>query len=242
LVVSKASKRINQKDYMESDLGNPFMRIIATAFVVGGVSFAGGFIGPILFSESNLGPLVGFLVTGPLGTLLGALIGIVWSALRAQGRSIQAELWSLGCVGLLTLLYYLWLLNVMGFGALMLALGLEGLVVASGAFFLGSRKVWSSLPEFARTCGSVLLCAAVLIVLASMFPPVTQPWWVPAQAGSRALASEALPKVAFFLDSRFDGSWHDPEFAVDIGGLVREWCVIAAVAGGVSLFIVARRK
>jgi len=224
-------------DYADSGRTNPSLQIIATALVVGGISFVGGFIGPVLFSESNLGPLFGIFVTGPVGTLVGALIGIVRSALHAGGRTIRAELWWLGSVWVLSLLYS-WMFAVVGLGVV--PIGLQGLVVVTGAFLLGSSKVRRSLPELARKCGPVVLLAALLIVLTSIFPPVTPPWWVPQEARSRAAASEPLPKFAFFRDRRFDSSRHYPEFAVDRRGLVREWFVIAAVAGLVSLVAAAR--
>jgi hypothetical protein len=51
--------------------------------VVGGVSLAAGIAGPlVVWPEGNLGPLLGFLVTGPVGFALGAL-GAVW--LRKTG-------------------------------------------------------------------------------------------------------------------------------------------------------------
>ena len=228
-------------DDTDSGPTNPSRRIIATALVVGGVSFAAGFIGgPFLYPESNLAPLLGIFVTGPVGTLVGALIGIVRSALHAEGRSIGAELRWLGSVWGLTLLYSLFSAPLLGLG--IDSLGLQGLAVASGAFLLGSSKVRRSLPELVRKCGPVLLCAAILILLASIFPPVTHPWWAPEQARTKALASGPLPKFAFFLDSRFDASRHVPRFVVDTRGLAREWFVIAAVAGLVSLFITARSK
>lgn len=222
---------------MNSD--TPSLQIIVTALVVGGVSFIAGFILPLYFSTSNLGPLLGIFYTGPVGTLVGPLIGIVWSALHAGGRIIRAELWWLGSVLGLTLLYS------MVFGAALLgivAVPLMVLVIASGAFLLGNSKVCRSLPEAARRCGPMLLCAAVLILLTSMFPPVTSPWWGQEQARGRASVSEPLPKFAFVFDSRFDSNRHVPKFAVDRGDLAREWFVIAAVAGLVSIFIVARSK
>jgi hypothetical protein len=225
-------------DYRDSDRTNPSMRIVTTALVVGGASLAVGFIGPLVLSKSNLGPLLGILVTGPVGTLVGALIGIVRSALHAGGRSIRAELWWLGSIWVLSLLYSL-AYALVGLG--LVPLGLQGLVVASGAFLLRSEKVHRSLPELARTCGPVILLAAVLIVLTSIFPPVMTPWWDPQHAQSGA-ASEPLPKFAFFRDRRFDASRHVPEFAVDRGGLARYWIAIHAVAGVVSLLTIARSK
>jgi hypothetical protein len=226
-------------DHKDSERASPPLPIFITALLVGGVAFAVGFIGPAVFSESNLGPLLGIFVTGPVGTLVGALIGIVRSALHAGGRSIRAELWWLGFVWVLSLLYSL-AYSLVGLG--LVPLGLQGLVVASGAFLLGSDKVRKSLPELARKCGPVVLFAAVLIVFTSIFPPVMPPWWDPQHAQSRASASGPLPKFAFFRDRRFDASRHVPEFAVDRGGLARQWIAIHAIAGLVSLLIAARSK
>jgi hypothetical protein len=45
---------------------------------VGGVALALGFIGPLVLNpKANLGPLQGILLTGPVGFVLGALIGAV---------------------------------------------------------------------------------------------------------------------------------------------------------------------
>ncbi len=46
--------------------------------VIGGISFVAGFIGPIIFApEANQGPLLGIFITGPLGFLVGLIIGAV---------------------------------------------------------------------------------------------------------------------------------------------------------------------
>jgi hypothetical protein len=46
------------------------------AFIVGGVAFAAGFVGPVIFQpKANQGPLLGIFVTGPMGFVLGAVIG-----------------------------------------------------------------------------------------------------------------------------------------------------------------------
>jgi hypothetical protein len=52
-------------------------RVAAWGVGVGGVAFALGFFGPmILAPDANQGPLLGILITGPLGTLLGLTIGV----------------------------------------------------------------------------------------------------------------------------------------------------------------------
>lgn len=46
---------------------------------VGAVCFLIGFIGPIIITpKSNQGPLLGIFITGPLGFILGIIIGIIF--------------------------------------------------------------------------------------------------------------------------------------------------------------------
>lgn len=55
---------------------NAFLRIMGMACLVGLIGFVVGFFGPILVTpEANQGPLLGIFITGPLGFLLGLLIG-----------------------------------------------------------------------------------------------------------------------------------------------------------------------
>jgi len=55
------------------------------AFVVGIVGFALGFFGPMLFMpQSNQGPLIGIFLTGPLGVVVGALIGCVIGFIKSR--------------------------------------------------------------------------------------------------------------------------------------------------------------
>src|SRR6266513_2959571 len=55
---------------------------------VGGVSFAVGFVGPILLQpDSPQGPLLGFLYTGPLGAVAGALLGLAVGAVLQSRRA-----------------------------------------------------------------------------------------------------------------------------------------------------------
>jgi hypothetical protein len=54
---------------------------------VGAIGLFGGFVGPLLLSDSNLGPLLGILITGPLGFVAGALgagaFGVVGGGTRS---------------------------------------------------------------------------------------------------------------------------------------------------------------
>ena len=53
-----------------------------TSSVVGVVGFLAGFIGPIFwYPDSNVGPLLGIFVTGPFGSVAGAVLGASLGAL-----------------------------------------------------------------------------------------------------------------------------------------------------------------
>jgi hypothetical protein len=57
-------------------------------WMVGGIGLALGFVGPLVICpKSNLGPLLGILVTGPLGFAVGALGAVVVRA--ARGRAVD---------------------------------------------------------------------------------------------------------------------------------------------------------
>jgi hypothetical protein len=57
-----------------------FRRAIGPALLVGGIGFAAGFFGPMVFAPgANQGPLLGIFITGPLG-FLG---GLAWGVFRA---------------------------------------------------------------------------------------------------------------------------------------------------------------
>jgi energy-converting hydrogenase Eha subunit B len=49
------------------------------ALILGGIGFAGGFFGPIVFApEANQGPLLGIFITGPIGAILGGVLGAIF--------------------------------------------------------------------------------------------------------------------------------------------------------------------
>ncbi len=67
-----------------------FQRIFTWAMMVGGICFAVGFFGPIVWApDANQGPLLGIFITGPLGFLLGIAIGVVREIMGA-GRPVAA--------------------------------------------------------------------------------------------------------------------------------------------------------
>ena len=53
--------------------------VVLGALVTGGIGFAGGFFGPIIFTPgANQGPLLGIFITGPVGVILGAVGGAIY--------------------------------------------------------------------------------------------------------------------------------------------------------------------
>ncbi|MGR8981584.1 MAG: hypothetical protein ACU84H_16050 [Gammaproteobacteria bacterium] len=231
--VTESLKQMRSRDY---DQTHPSMKIILAAVVVWIISIVAS---SMYVSGSNLGFIFVIFVAGPIGILVGALIGVVWSALHAGDRSINIELVWLALVWILSLFYSLAYAFV-GMG--ILPIGLQWLMVASGAFLLRSSKVNKHLPEMARKCGKVVLFAAVLIIFTSMFPPVNPPWRAPQDVGSNGSVSELLPKFVIFSDPGFDASRNVPKFTIDRKYLAREWFVIAAIAGLVCLFFIVSRS
>lgn len=54
--------------------------------LLGLVGFVVGFVGPLIFTpDANQGPLLGLLITGPLGLVFGLIVGLI-AALRDRRR------------------------------------------------------------------------------------------------------------------------------------------------------------
>ena len=60
--------------------------VLCGALVLGAMGFAAGFFGPmILAPDANQGPLLGLFITGPAGTMIGAVGGFCSWALTKAG-------------------------------------------------------------------------------------------------------------------------------------------------------------
>ena len=62
-----------------------------TALLLGAIGLIIGFFGPILIgvlvgSQANLGPLWGIFVLGPVGVLLGAVIGLFFGLKKTRNK------------------------------------------------------------------------------------------------------------------------------------------------------------
>ena len=58
--------------------------VLLAGLAVGSLSFLAGFIGPMIFSSSNQGPLLGIFFTGPLGFVIGCVGGAAWTWSRSR--------------------------------------------------------------------------------------------------------------------------------------------------------------
>ena len=68
-------------------VGRPGMArwTLSFAFAIGAIAFLAGFAGPILLApDSPQGPLLGIFVTGSLGFMLGAAIGLAIGVTKSQ--------------------------------------------------------------------------------------------------------------------------------------------------------------
>jgi len=81
--------------------------IIVWAAVLGCTGFAAGFFGPIALNpEANQGPLVGILITGPLGALAGLVLGAIFRFLPVTDRLRLQALVLVSSILALGTLYY----------------------------------------------------------------------------------------------------------------------------------------
>ena len=59
------------------------------AVIFGGIGFAGGFFGPMVFApEANQGPLLGIFITGPAGFLLGSIAGFIYWKVKGAKKTL----------------------------------------------------------------------------------------------------------------------------------------------------------
>jgi hypothetical protein len=81
--------------------------VLTWVLVLGIGGFLAGFVGPmILQPESNQGPLVGIFITGPLGALLGLVVGLIARFLPITNGTRSAAMWTLCATLVLVTLFY----------------------------------------------------------------------------------------------------------------------------------------
>jgi hypothetical protein len=54
------------------------------AIILGVVGFLAGFVGPVMFRpDANQGPMLGLFITGPIGVVAGAALGLAIAYMRS---------------------------------------------------------------------------------------------------------------------------------------------------------------
>jgi len=200
----------------ESSSPDPSRLIGIAALVVGGIAFLLGYIGPLIVSYSNLGPLLGIFVTGPLGLLGGGLAGILMSARKSAGRIVIEELkWLLGAWSG-ALLFTLGS-SIVGISWMAILAQLAAIITATLLFYFLAVR----LPSWLKRRRAVVLLGAALILLTSIFPPLE-------------MSSDGA-MVGYFRDSRFDATTRVPEYSVSQLALLLTWTSITAAVGLILL-------
>jgi hypothetical protein len=223
-VILLQENAVTTPDLRTNRTPDPIERIVLWAAPTAGIAFALGFFGPMLLSTSNLGPLLGIFVTGPIGALLGTLVG----ALSVARDSIRTSIIAIAAAWLLTL-GYIWLaMSLAVFAAVVLPL--QFAVMAATASILLWPSTRTQLSDDAWRCGLVAMAAQAIILVTTLFPPVVRPWWGPATSEPAA----PLPLFAFILDLRFNGSRNIPLMVPNRPELALEWLVTMVAALGLA--------
>jgi len=210
---------------------DPMAQVILWTMVIGVASFVAGFAGPLFLSNSGLGPLLGIFVTGPLGFLVGGLVG----ALRASNSSARLSSWVVAVVWVLALAYT-YLAALVLVPMVYFVVPLQALIIVSTIYLLASPATRVQLPDNLRHSSLVVIAAQVIIVAVTLYPPVIKPWWgTPGDP-----PPDPFPSFAFVLDHGFELSHRVPtfpQFVVNRPKLVLEWLIVIAVAFVLSRLI-----
>lgn len=203
--------------------------ILSTSVIVGVLTFLLGFVGPIIFSTSNLGPLLGIFITGPLGFLAGGVIGF-WLLLRVPTRKISDAEWGiLLIIGFLSMGWYL-MFSLFGRTAIVSVVCCQLIATAGTALVYRQRNRKLQHPFSNRLL--LVLFASLLIIGTEIFPPVTHPDWARPQDGYL----QDPPAATYFWDSRMDASRKVPQLAIHRIRLAELWFLVVAV-NGVACFV-----
>jgi hypothetical protein len=183
----------------------------------------------LFLSTSNLGPLLGIFVTGPLGAIAGMLWGVDRAA-RESGGTQTTLLLSLLCgTWILTLLYTLFAI-VLAARLAAPAIAFQLLVLVATIVFVHRAGVAPKLPRRYRP---ILPCLMAFVLMTTAFPPVARTAWSSTPHDGAA----AIPRFTFILDGRLDASRHVPPLGVDRSLLVLLWIAAALVAGAATIAV-----
>src|SRR5690242_1127889 len=87
-------------------------KIVAFGVIAGFLCFGIGYVVPILVSQSNLGPLLGILVTGPVGVLAGAGVGLARCSREPHLRESKSLVIYWSVIYVVALLYTAFVLKI----------------------------------------------------------------------------------------------------------------------------------
>lgn len=186
-----------------------------------------GLIGTILFSRSNLGPLAGLIMTGPVA----AIAGLSWGTISATKRGSREGLVSaLFLIWTLSLAYTLFLLRLSPRLTLWgVAAQLAGAITTVHVAWVGRGKPAWRRAMVASTCA----LAALLLMTTTLFPAVR-----PSRTSDRQVLL-ATRGVAFILDPRLDASKHPPMLEIRGSRICAEW---AAILAGMTAFMLLDQR
>ena len=200
--------------------------IIGCGLGLGMISFLAGILGPIFLDPgSNQGPLLGIFITGPLGFVLGLVLGTLWSSWRDKTGNLRTEMNWLFAIWPLSALIYLFLLVFGGF-VLLMVLGVQIAIVIVGGVLVAAAQKRPAILPVTTTRRIILIVAASAMTLMNAFPPVKEPGRL----------------FIFLLDSRLDASMHVPDYSIDPFQLLLQWAFITSIALAMYLLVGLRSR
>lgn len=200
-------------------------RIVFCSILVGSIGFAGGFFGPLLLSpKSNLGPLLGILLTGPIGALSGPAIGVA-TLVRKTNLKTLPKAWRYLAVSWLFACGFYTMSATCGVGMMTLTL-----LVGAGLVVHTAKSLQP--PKSVTRNNFIMLIGGVVMIFMSMFPPVVKPWW----GEARRRAEAPLPSFASLFDAGFDSRYDVPLYAIDKPQWIIEM-LIAFLVMGMAYFL-----
>ena len=201
--------------------------IIICGFGLGIISFLAGLFGPILLKVGgNLGPIMGIIITIPLGFLVGLLLGTLWCGWTDKTGSLRTEMRWLFKIWLVSALIYYLFLPIFGGFVLLMFLGLQIAIVIVGGVLVAAGQKRPAIAPVTTKRRIILMVAAAAMTLMSAFPPV----------------KESKPLFIFVLDSRLDASMQVPVYTIDPRQLLVQWTFIVSIAVAMSLLVGLRRR
>ncbi len=203
----------------------PWMRILASASVVGCLSALGGcFGGTLLFPDNNLAPLM-FVPLGGIGIATGLMMGIAWSAFSKREHNLWTEFRWLGSFWVLTMLISYMLDCEIVF------VGLQVLPLLLGLSIVANKRLRPNIPKAVFHYRFVYPATALLILGTSLYPPVTHNKWMPPEQCPVYTGLNPMPRFLFCTSPRLDASQSYAELEIDSSRLRMEWLIIFAGGG-----------